>query len=155
MSMIIPDEMLVAAGLSGEELLLEIAIMLFQKDRLTLAKASDLVGLDRVSFQRVLVNRQIPVHHGGDDFRQDLENLQRLFPENIRLLASKQSKETLETLAREALMVRLYDLGYLSSGQAARLLGISRWDFLDLLGHYHVSWFDDSADVAEESQIGQ
>ena len=39
---------------------------------------------------------------------------------------------------REALVVRLYDLGKLSSGQAARLLGLSRWEFLDLLGRYNV-----------------
>src|SRR5258708_9746699 len=40
----------------------------------------------------------------------------------------------LQELAREALFVRLYERGLLSSGRAAGLLGISRWEFLDLLG---------------------
>ncbi|NJN66942.1 MAG: UPF0175 family protein, partial [Chloroflexaceae bacterium] len=59
-------------------LLQEIAILLFQQERLTLAQASDLVGLDRISFQRLLASRQIPMHYGVDDFRKDLENLRKL-----------------------------------------------------------------------------
>lgn len=46
--------------------------------------------------------------------------------------------------------MRLYDLGELSSGQAATLLGISRREFLDLLGAYHVSVFDDDVDLSAE-----
>ncbi len=56
---------------------------------------------------------------------------------------------------REALVVRLYDLGKLSSGQAARLLGLTRWEFLDLLGRYNVSLFDDTANVAAEARRGR
>jgi predicted HTH domain antitoxin len=65
-----------------------------------------------------------------------------------------QSKEALEKLAREALLVRLYDLGQLSSGRAAELLCISRREFLDLLGRYNVSEFDDTMDVAAEAMHG-
>ena len=58
-------------------------------------------------------------------------------------------EEHLKTLAREALYVRLYEQGLLSSGRAAQLLGITRWDFLDLLGRYGVSYFDDALDLDE------
>ncbi len=58
--------------------------------------------------------------------------------------------ERLASLAREATLVRLYDQGLISSGQAAKALGITRWDFLDLLGSYGVSFFDDTADLAQE-----
>jgi predicted HTH domain antitoxin len=61
-----------------------------------------------------------------------------------------QTKEALEDLAREALLVRLYDQGKLSSGRAAKLLGISRRAFLDVLGQYNVSYFDETMDVAAE-----
>jgi predicted HTH domain antitoxin len=84
-----------------------------------------------------------------------MTTLQLSFPEDMALLVPDQSTDTLEHLAREALIVRLYDLGQLSSGRAARLLGITRWDFLDLLGHYHVSWFDEQADVVAEASYGQ
>ncbi|NJM07048.1 UPF0175 family protein [Candidatus Gracilibacteria bacterium] len=68
------------------------------------------------------------------------------------LTVVQQSPEQLERLAREALLVRLYDLGELSSGKAAELLGITRREFLDLLGAYHVSIFDDDADIQAELQ---
>jgi predicted HTH domain antitoxin len=61
----------------------------------------------------------------------------------------------LRSLAREAVFVRLYQQGLLSSGRAAALLGISRWDFLDLLGQYGVSSFDDDLDLDDELRRAQ
>ena len=43
-------------------------------------------------------------------------------------------------------LVKLYEMGKVSSGIAANVLGISRIAFLDILGLYHVSCF---ADVSE------
>ncbi|MDQ7056428.1 MAG: UPF0175 family protein [Persephonella sp.] len=37
-----------------------------------------------------------------------------------------------------AALAKLYELGKISSGKAAKLLGISRVEFLDLLGKYKV-----------------
>ena len=67
---------------------------------------------------------------------------------------TSKDKTELEALAREALIVRLYDLGELSSGEGADLLGISRREFLDLVGHYGVSIFDDTMDVQQEARYG-
>ena len=58
--------------------------------------------------------------------------------------------EQLTSLAREALHVKLYERGLVSSGRAADLLGITRWDFLDLLGRYGVSYLDENIDFDEE-----
>jgi predicted HTH domain antitoxin len=55
----------------------------------------------------------------------------------------------LRAMAREALYARLYEQGLLSSGRAAQLLGMTRWDFLDLLGRYGVSYFDEDIDQDE------
>ena len=55
---------------------------------------------------------------------------------------------------REAAVVKRYDVGRISSGKAARLLGISRRAFLDLLGRYGVSEFDPTMDVASEARVG-
>src|SRR5260221_6665839 len=52
------------------------------------------------------------------------------------------SQQQLEALAFEALVVRLYALGELSSGEGAKLLGLTRRELLDLLGQYNVSIFD-------------
>ncbi|HKV84748.1 MAG TPA: UPF0175 family protein [Ktedonobacterales bacterium] len=58
----------------------------------------------------------------------------------------------LRTLAREAFYAKLYEQGLLSSGSAAQLLGITRWDFLDLLGRYGVSYFDEAIEQDEASE---
>ncbi len=55
-----------------------------------------------------------------------------------------------EARAREALMVKLYDLGRLSTGQAATLLGVSRRAFLGILSRHGVSEFDEDLDLEEE-----
>lgn len=39
-------------------------------------------------------------------------------------------------------MVKLYELGRISSGIAAKVLGLSRLDFLDIVGQYKVSIID-------------
>ncbi|HEX6818170.1 MAG TPA: UPF0175 family protein [Ktedonobacterales bacterium] len=68
-------------------------------------------------------------------------------------LGDKDAQE-LAALAREALVVRLYALGDLSSGEGAQALGISRREFLYLLGRYNVSIFDDTMDPLKEAGLG-
>lgn len=63
-------------------------------------------------------------------------------------------EEQAGTLAREALLVKLYDLGEISTGKAAEILGISRREFLDVLGRYGVSEYDDTLNVADEARRG-
>jgi predicted HTH domain antitoxin len=75
MSLNVPDEVLRHAGMSESELLLEIAVLLFQKEKLTLAQASRLVGSSRVEFQKILASRGIPLHYDVEDFKDDLKNL--------------------------------------------------------------------------------
>lgn len=45
---------------------------------------------------------------------------------------------------------RLFDLGELSSGQAAKMVGISRREFLESVGKYGVSIFQYDADELDE-----
>ena len=78
MSVVISDEILQATGMSADELMQELAILLFQKDKLTLAQASRLAGLSRLQFQHLLASRQIPVHYDIAEFEADLETLQEL-----------------------------------------------------------------------------
>jgi len=64
------------------------------------------------------------------------------------------SQQQLEALACEALVVRLYALHELSSGGGAKLLGLTRREFLDLLGQYNVSLFDNEMDLKKEAGYG-
>ena len=67
---------------------------------------------------------------------------------------SNKNQQQLEALAFEALVVRLYALGELSSGEGAKLLSLTRREFLDLLGQYNISLFDDEIDLKKESGYG-
>jgi predicted HTH domain antitoxin len=44
-------------------------------------------------------------------------------------------------------MVKLYELGKVSSGMAAKVLGIPRLSFLDILSDYHISVFADADEL--------
>jgi predicted HTH domain antitoxin len=78
MNVTIPDEILQSARMTEEELRQELAVLLFQKDRLTLAQASRLASMDRLRFQHLLASRGIPVHYDVEEFEQDLSTLRSL-----------------------------------------------------------------------------
>jgi predicted HTH domain antitoxin len=78
MSVVIPDEILHAARMTEEEFKQEIALFLFEKNKLTLAQASRLAGVSRLQFQHLLASRQIPVHYDVAEFEEDLRTLQAL-----------------------------------------------------------------------------
>ena len=76
--MTIPDEILQAAHMSEAEMLQEIAVLLYTREKVTLALASRLARMDRLRFQHLLASRGIPVNFGVSDFEQDLETLRSL-----------------------------------------------------------------------------
>lgn len=80
MSLTISDSILQSANMSPEELSAEIAVMLYQKEKITLAPASRLAGMNRLQFQHLLASREIPVHYdyAVEDFEEDIETLKRL-----------------------------------------------------------------------------
>jgi predicted HTH domain antitoxin len=77
-SLTIPDALLQSARMSEAELRQEIAVLLFERDKLTLAQASRFAHLSRLQFQHVLASRQIPVHYDVAEFEEDLQTLHRL-----------------------------------------------------------------------------
>jgi predicted HTH domain antitoxin len=83
------------------------------------------------------------------------EEIRRIEIEYPVEILDEMSSEQVQRLAREAFYVRLYQEGKISSGRAGALLGLSRSDFLDLLGRYNVSYFDESTDLAEDLRNAQ
>jgi predicted HTH domain antitoxin len=76
MSLFIPDEFLEIAHISEAALKLEIAILLFQQEKITLGTASQFAEMNQLEFQRILGSRKIPIHYGVEDFQQDLRTLE-------------------------------------------------------------------------------
>ena len=69
------------------------------------------------------------------------------------LLSLKESKEEFEEEARYLLALKLYELGKISSGKAAKIAGTNRVVFLLRMGRYRVSPFQVNLDeILEEAQ---
>jgi predicted HTH domain antitoxin len=56
------------------------AVIRFQREEISLAKAAELTAMTRIDFQRELARRRLPVHYDSDDLEQetpiDLASLQ-------------------------------------------------------------------------------
>ncbi len=78
MQLTINDDLVLAANLSDEDILLTLAISLFREERITLAQATRLSGLDRLEFQHHLSARKIPIHYGIQEWNEDLKTIESL-----------------------------------------------------------------------------
>jgi predicted HTH domain antitoxin len=64
--LIVEDTYIKATGYTEEELKLEIAIMLFSKEKLSLRKAAAMSGVHWLNFMKELDKREIAIHY--DEF---------------------------------------------------------------------------------------
>ena len=64
-----------SVALTEVDIRLELAIVLFQREQITLGLGSQFTQLSQIEFQRVLASRGIPVHYGVEDLDQDLQGL--------------------------------------------------------------------------------
>ena len=75
MSVVISDDVLAAARMSEDELKLELAVLLFEKEKLTLGQASRLAGGNLYQFQHMLASRNLSLHYDVAEFEADLQTL--------------------------------------------------------------------------------
>ena len=78
MSIVIPDDIVYTTHMTPAELMQEIAVLLFQREKLTLGQASRLASLDQLQFQFLLASRRIPVHYDIAEFEADLKTMQEM-----------------------------------------------------------------------------
>jgi predicted HTH domain antitoxin len=57
-----------------------------------------------------------------------------------------QSNQPAEQAARELIVLELYRRGTISSGKAAELLGLARWQFVHQASHLGIPFFDMTSD---------
>lgn len=67
----LPDEIQV----SESDLRIELAIALFQQERITLGTASQIAGMHQMEFQQLIGSRGICVHYDVEEFEEDIQNL--------------------------------------------------------------------------------
>lgn len=75
MSLVISDEIVKASGLSEDEPLLELVLLLFQQDKISLGKAAELLKVPQIRFQRLIADRNICVHYDVAELQEDIEHL--------------------------------------------------------------------------------
>jgi predicted HTH domain antitoxin len=61
-----------------DQLLVELAVHLYEQGRLSIGKAHELAGLSLWEFRQLLGLRRISPHFAAEDLEQDLETLRRL-----------------------------------------------------------------------------
>jgi predicted HTH domain antitoxin len=65
-------------SMSESELRQELAVLLFERERLTLGQAARLADMDRLRFQHLLASRGISVHYDVAELEEDLRELGRV-----------------------------------------------------------------------------
>jgi predicted HTH domain antitoxin len=61
-----------------DEVKRDLAVLLYQRRAVSLAKAAKVAGLTRIEFQRLLASRQIPINYSETDLDADLQTLRAL-----------------------------------------------------------------------------
>ncbi|MEX0813742.1 MAG: UPF0175 family protein [Chitinophagales bacterium] len=74
----IPNQLLEKSGLTHDVVLLELALILFQRESVTLGQASEIAGLHQSQFQKELGKRKIPIHYDVEEFEQDLNTIKNI-----------------------------------------------------------------------------
>jgi predicted HTH domain antitoxin len=75
MQLVMGPELTARAGLSESELLVELAVLLYERDKLTLGHAARLAGMDKWAFNDLLAEREIPMHYDLKEWEQDLATI--------------------------------------------------------------------------------
>ncbi|MFM5888196.1 MAG: UPF0175 family protein [Dolichospermum sp.] len=75
MSLVISEDIVQASGLSEKELVLELIILLFQRKKISISKASQLAQMPLLEFQNELAIRNIPIHYDESDLEVNLKNM--------------------------------------------------------------------------------
>lgn len=76
--LVISAEMLQQLQTSPAELRVDLAVYLYDKERMTMGQAKKLAGLTQIQFQRELARRNVFIKYDVEDFEQDLRTLDEL-----------------------------------------------------------------------------
>lgn len=79
MTITIPDNVLTDAQINPDELLIDFAAYLYNKQILSIGQAKKIAKLDLISFQKELAKRNIYLHFDVEDLEKDLKNLNLLW----------------------------------------------------------------------------
>ena len=71
----ISDNVVAQSGLSNSDILLEIALSLYQRGTISLGLAAQMAGLHRYAFQQEMGRRRIAVNLSWEDVQKDIVDI--------------------------------------------------------------------------------
>lgn len=74
----IPDEILANARMTPSEFLTEVSVHLYDIGKLTMGQARRMAGLDQISFQKEMAERNVYIKFEIEDLEEDLKTIQIL-----------------------------------------------------------------------------
>jgi predicted HTH domain antitoxin len=74
MPVVLSDEELKAFHISEAEARLAIALKLYEDERVSLARAARIAGINRLQFQAEMAKRKIPIHYDLQMLEEDLRH---------------------------------------------------------------------------------
>jgi len=74
----IPREISHAVRMDANELKRELAVHLFEQDKLSFGKAREMAGMSVWGFMQLLKERKIAIHYDREAYEQDVETLENL-----------------------------------------------------------------------------
>jgi len=74
----VPAKVLRASGLSPQELLVELAVHLFEEDFISLGVAKSLAGMNTARFMKLLASRNISLHYDVKELEEDVATLKQM-----------------------------------------------------------------------------
>lgn len=77
-SLTFPEELLHTTEMTEQEIATELAVALYQREKLSIEQAARLANMDRIDFQRLLASRDLYLTLDVDDLEQDIATLRAL-----------------------------------------------------------------------------
>ena len=74
----LPNNLISTTSYTEKDFKVDVAVMLYQRKVLTLARAAHWVEMTRLQFQKTLADRNVPLNYSVQDFDIDLKTLQSM-----------------------------------------------------------------------------
>ncbi|HEU0300579.1 MAG TPA: UPF0175 family protein [Longimicrobium sp.] len=73
-----PTDLLFSTNMTQQEIATELAVALYQREKLSLGQAAELADMRKIQFQHLLASRDIPLNLYVEDLEKDIANLKAL-----------------------------------------------------------------------------
>jgi predicted HTH domain antitoxin len=74
----VPNEFISITAYTEHDFKVDVAVMLYQRKVVTLARAARWLGMNRLQFQKILADRNVPLNFSLEDLDIDLKTIQSM-----------------------------------------------------------------------------